>query len=506
MMLASMGQLGGSVGGVGQSLAIAWPIQGDYLKAIALPGQKELLDYCRRDRERFNAAPQPTDGGRVDPEVLQHQFVARMLAGGTLADKVKEAQLQRDIARKSGHPVEAARAHQRYQALLVELSAFQQQAANAVIVAHRLLDAQEALQQAKQPPSDKVMIAWKEKAVQQAEEKLKETLNPATYDDTFWAALVAVVTIALLYPGKYGIVQNLSTAMVVVFTFITVGNVLALQTKPAFALSLSDLGHAFGLPERSSSGVSPLATALATFGIIGVGASELVAYPYWCLEKGYSRFTGPRSDEPSWAERARGWLRVMLYDSFLSMVLYTVATLAFFIMGAAVLHRQGLDPDGMRMVSTLLEQYRPVFGEYARWLFLIGAIAVLYSTFLVANAGHSRTYTDFFMLCGLLKHNPVVHRRSISALSVILPLLSLAIFCSGANPVTLVKIGGFMQATMLPMLGFAAVYFRYRRTDERLKPGRLWDLLLVVSCLGLVVAGAWGGYENIAEVVRGWGK
>jgi hypothetical protein len=187
-------------------------------------------------------------------------------------------------------------------------------------------------------------------------------------------------------------------------------------------------------------------------------------------------------------------------------VLYTVATLAFFIMGAAVLHRQGLDPDGMRMVSTLLEQYRPVFGEYARWLFLIGAIAVLYSTFLVANAGHSRTYTDFFMLCGLLKHNPVVHRRSISALSVILPLLSLAIFCSGANPVTLVKIGGFMQATMLPMLGFAAVYFRYRRTDERLKPGRLWDLLLVVSCLGLVVAGAWGGYENIAEVVRGWGK
>ena len=35
-----------------------------------------------------------------------------------------------------------------------------------------------------------------------------------------------------------------------------------------------------------------LVTAVATFGITGVGASELVMYPYWCIEKGYARFTG----------------------------------------------------------------------------------------------------------------------------------------------------------------------------------------------------------------------
>ena len=37
-----------------------------------------------------------------------------------------------------------------------------------------------------------------------------------------------------------------------------------------------------------------IAAAFGTFGITGVGASELYAYPYWCLEKGYARFTGPR--------------------------------------------------------------------------------------------------------------------------------------------------------------------------------------------------------------------
>ena len=62
---------------------------------------------------------------------------------------------------------------------------------------------------------------------------------------------------------------------------------------------------------EDSDGKSPLATALATFGIIGVGATELIAYPYWCIEKGYAKFTGNARDDAAWAARARGWMRVM---------------------------------------------------------------------------------------------------------------------------------------------------------------------------------------------------
>jgi len=43
----------------------------------------------------------------------------------------------------------------------------------------------------------------------------------------------------------------------------------------------------------------------------------------------------------------------MHYDTWASMLIYTVATLAFYVMGVAVLHNEGRDPDGMRMVSTL---------------------------------------------------------------------------------------------------------------------------------------------------------
>ncbi len=31
-----------------------------------------------------------------------------------------------------------------------------------------------------------------------------------------------------------------------------------------------------------------------------VGASELVAYPYWCLEKGYARAAGKRDNSIAW--------------------------------------------------------------------------------------------------------------------------------------------------------------------------------------------------------------
>jgi hypothetical protein len=55
---------------------------------------------------------------------------------------------------------------------------------------------------------------------------------------------------------------------------------------------------------------------------------------------------------------------------------------------------------------------------------------------------------------------------------------------------------------MLPMLGFAALYFRYRKTDPRLTPSLLWDAMLIVSCIGLLIAGGWNAWS---EISKHWG-
>ncbi|MCH9789795.1 MAG: Nramp family divalent metal transporter, partial [Planctomycetes bacterium] len=324
-------------------------------------------------------------------------------------------------------------------------------------------------------------------------------IEPQTWDDKIWAGVIAIITSCMLFYGRYNLIENLSTILVVSFTFITIGNVISLQTSEVWTISTEEIirGLSFGVPDASD-GMTPLLTALAAFGIIGVGATELIAYPYWCLEKGYARFTGPHSEDESWARRAKGWMRVMKIDAFASMCIYTFATLAFFLMGVAVLHKEGLDPDGMRMVSTLAEAYVPVFGEYAKWLFLVGAIAVLYSTFLVANAANARIFSDGLRFFGVVDdRKPNAVQNWVKVMSLILPLLCLAVFLTGANPVRLVLIAGTMQAIMLPMLGVAAIYLRYTRIDSRLTPGRIWDLLLFLSCLGLLIAGSYGVYKQL---------
>jgi Mn2+/Fe2+ NRAMP family transporter len=249
-------------------------------------------------------------------------------------------------------------------------------------------------------------------------------------------------------------------------------------------------GLRFRFPPPSGN-LKPLATALATFGIIGVGASELVTYPYWCLEKGYARFTGPRNDSPAWVERAQGWMRVMRWDAWCSMVIYTFATVAFYLLGAAILWRTQLNPRDSDMIRTLAVMYEPVFGETARVLFLFGAFAVLYSTYFVANASHARVFSDALRVLGAAAADARSQHRRIVFLSGFFPLLCLMLYYYFPNPAQLVLLGGLMQAIMLPMLAAAGLYFRYCRTDHRIAPGRLWDVFLWISAIGMAVAGVW---------------
>ena len=313
-------------------------------------------------------------------------------------------------------------------------------------------------------------------------------------DDVYWGIMIAVVSAALLVIGRYALIQNFSMFFVATFTVVTIFCVFGLQFLDKYTIEWSDLGKglSFRLPPAVEGLTrSPLATALATFGIIGVGATELISYPYWCLEKGYARFTGPRDESEQWAQRARGWLRVLRWDACISMVIFTFATVAFYLLGAAVLHKDGVDPEGNQMIRALSLPYVEVFGPWAKWVFLFGAVAVLYSTFFVAIAGHTRVAADSLRVFRVGVATEPARLTWIRRFCVLFPLVALAACILIRKPAQLVLASGFMQAVMLPMLGGATLYFRYRRCDRRITPGRLWDLMLWISVAGLLVAGGW---------------
>ncbi|MFV1994025.1 MAG: transmembrane Mn(2+) transporter, partial [Verrucomicrobiales bacterium] len=329
-------------------------------------------------------------------------------------------------------------------------------------------------------------------------------------DDRYWAVIIGVVTIFLLVRGGFGFIEAFCAFLVSGFTLVTVVNLFALQSYDAWAVTAHEFrqGLSFGFPELTqeerAAGFSPLATALFTFGIIGVGAAELVGYPYWCLEKGYGKWIGPREQSESWAIRARGWLRVLKVDAWVSMLIYTFSTIAFYLLGAAVLHRTGLLPEGPEMVRTLSVIYEPVFGRAAEVVFLVGAFAVLFSTFFVANAQKARLATDVADVFGFTVLTEATRRKGIRFFSVLFPALCVVIYLLWPRPVFWVLISGMAQSLLLPVLGFAALYFRYRKTDPRLLGGRLWDASLWLSFAGFLVVGghiAWTKGGEIFEAL-----
>ena len=308
---------------------------------------------------------------------------------------------------------------------------------------------------------------------------------------------IGLLTAVLLVVGRYKLVEVASTAMVAVFTFCTLVAVGALQTTP-YAITTANLvdGFGFRLP-------ADFTTAFAAFGIIGVGASELIYYPYWCLEKGYAKSVGSFEDSSAWRERAKGWMKVMRIDAWVSFAIYTTATIAFYLLGAAVLHAKGLVVANNKMIETLSHMYRETFGQWSYWVFLAGAFAVLYSTVFGATASNARLLADALQLFRIVKYRDGAQRLlAIKLACVGLPIAFTTVFILVGEPVTLVFVGALAQALMLPFLAFAAVYFYYRRTDKALLPGKVWATFLWFAALAMTAVGIYKLGEELRKALN----
>jgi manganese transport protein len=306
------------------------------------------------------------------------------------------------------------------------------------------------------------------------------------------AVLVGLSCALLLLTGRYRFVEAFSTMLVAAFTLTTMVAVIALQTT-AYAVTPVQLldGLRFRLPPSFN-------VAFAAFGIIGVGASELIYYPYWCLEKGYAQRVGPNDGSADWVGRARGWLRILKIDASVSFVLYTSATLAFYVLGAAILHGKGLVVEDAHMIETLSHMYRDTFGPWSLWVFLAGALAVLYSTVFGATASNARLFADGLEVFGLRRYEtPEARAHMVRAGSVLLPLAFTSVFLVFGNPVSLVIVGAVGQGLMLPFLAMAALHFRWFETDPAIAGGRAFTVALVVSAAAIAAAGA---YQVVQQV------
>lgn len=316
------------------------------------------------------------------------------------------------------------------------------------------------------------------------------TLNFAfpAVNATVWAGIATLLTCLLVYRGYYRFVEGFSLVMIMLFTGLTLASLFFLQYTN-YALTWDNIEE--GLQLRLPAGT--VAIAIAAFGITGVGGDEIMYYNYWCLEKGYAAYTGPRQDTPQWTNRAKGWIRVMYIDALLAMVVYTIVTAAFYLLGAAVLHAEGVVPEGYQMVETLSRMYTETLGPWAQTVFLFGAVIVLYSTLFTAAASWTRIFSDAFAQIGLFDfYDPVARKRMIGRLAWLFPVIWCVLFLFIRLPVIMILIGGFVTSILLLLVVYAAVHFRYKRLPSGLKPGKFYDFSFWLSAIVIILVGIYG--------------
>jgi Mn2+/Fe2+ NRAMP family transporter len=287
-----------------------------------------------------------------------------------------------------------------------------------------------------------------------------------------WVLTTCFVTWFILYLGTYQTLEKILLGMVFFFSVVTLIIAISMQSTP-YAISGPQLltGLSFTFPFEHA------ALALAVFGFTGISYGEIMAYTYWCLEKGYSQ----HNNEP---QEVKAWIKVMQTDVWATVFFVTIGTLPFFLLGAAVLNALGLyPPPGGDIIQTLLNMFTTILGTWAKWFFIPLAFFVLFSTMLSGTAAFTRTISDYLISMGLVAEKENTRSSLIKITALVIPLFSAIAYFLMPNPITLLLIAGIWAALGLPVINIGALYLTSKLSKD-LQPKSITKLILWIT-LGL---------------------
>ena len=247
-----------------------------------------------------------------------------------------------------------------------------------------------------------------------------------------------------------------------------------------FKLEVSDLveGLSFDFP------IEFVVLAMAAYGYTGVNTGEVAAYTYWCVEKGYPSYIGAERDDPEWAARARGWIRVMQTDVWVTLLILTLATLPFYFLGAGVLNPLGERPEGQATIASLSNMFTATLGPWAFWLFALGAFCILFSSVVAGIGAGGRVMPDYLTVLGFLDRGKLANRsRWTRGYVTVVPVLGFFLYLGFQSPVALVTIGALASALLAPIQSGATLWLQRRHMDARVAPGVAARTLLTTTFL-----------------------
>jgi manganese transport protein len=331
---------------------------------------------------------------------------------------------------------------------------------------------------------------------------LMQRLAPITDDAAsgvrYWAVLVVAAAGLLLSSSAYHRLEKSVSLMVGGFC-VSVLVALVLIQGTDYRITGRDVLS--GL--RGSLGDQPRLAAYALIslmGALGTTANELFMYPYWLLEKGYGADI-PAQRGGARLATAKRWIRGLYLDASFATILATAVTVAFYLLGAAILHRRGLEPQGPAVVEQISEVFTQTYGRWSYALYVGGAFCALFSTVVVVAAATGRMWGDLLTVLGF------VERRQVAALSKIHRTVQLAylagmlaaVLLLNEAPAKLVIFGQFFAAVVnTPLMMFGICWLSFR-TEPGLRMSR-WTAAALIVSVAIVTSCVIGG----TAIERGW--
>lgn len=308
---------------------------------------------------------------------------------------------------------------------------------------------------------------------------------------TLWVIMLGFSLSLLIFKNYYHLIEKAATLMVFGFTLFTIASLIGLFFTPyRFSFEQVLSGLTFELPQQV------IFVAIGAFGITGVASDEIIAYTYWCQEKGYAAYTGPNDGSEAWKIRARGWIKIMYLDAFLAMIIYTLVTAAFYLLGAAVLYGQKEIPDGTELINALANIYTESLGQGARFGYLAGGFFALYSSVFATLAYWSRLFPDLFSQFGWIKTTDELTREKwIRMLAWVFPILWIVTYLFVKLPGFMVLSGGVVGSVLLLVVVVGPVQFRAKNRELKLLSGPWSEIMFWLSVVSILLVSAYGIFK-----------
>jgi manganese transport protein len=312
-----------------------------------------------------------------------------------------------------------------------------------------------------------------------------------------WHFVVFVAVGLILWWGFYNVIENLVTALVASFSFVVLVSAILTQGTP-YAFSMADIASGFRFEIPAGGG----AIALGLMGSTGATAFEMFFYPYWILEKGYSAYAGERppegQDREQWNRRMAGWIEVMRADVLICTILAVVLTIAYYVMGASILHRLEVLPAGLDVVKDLSGIFTATYGTWAYWFFMFGGFCTLFSTLVVFGSSWGRMWTDLMDSMGFKYWKDDKGRFNwVRAWQTFFLVCCLAFAWGIPKPVKMIIFGASINGLMLPFFALSMVILA-RRVDLQLRFNKLSSIALSISTIAAVIY-IYANLKNLIE-------